>query len=291
MHKDKETKNQGQLPLLIHKTKYLIDPETAELLKKGIVPEPLLKQITQTQGDEFCFEFRRKIRLIKRICDQIDAGEQPDSIRPLVESGEVPADILYKICHHKLLGKSERLLKAGLLTSDIVEVVRKHLLTKEIIPALSHAFLMDMARYLYEHKEINLATLKGAENGTIDPVYIQIIRRHYRHMTHMEEIQDKHSAFKTDGVTEPAAEDKGLDSRLLQESNLSALKEAMYWLSAEETHLICRIYMDEIPITRIALEYGVAESTIRYRRDRILKKLRFIFENVLHCEKVNLFES
>lgn len=284
-----ETKHDEAMPILVHKTKYLIDSETASQLKNGIIPQSLQNRITQTQGKEFCFEFCRQRRLMKRICDQIDAGVQPESIRTLIESGNVPADILYKLYHHKLLGKAEKLRKENLLTDDIVETIREKVLTEEIVEPLSHAYLVEMAKYLYEHHEINMETFRGIKSRTIDPVYIQIIRRHYRHMTHMEELQEKHSVPKVEGMPEPAAEDEGLESGLVQEANLTALKEALRWLNNEDATLIYRIYMDEIPLTKLASEYGVVESTIRYRRDRILAKLRFIFENVLHFPKDSFF--
>lgn len=289
MQKDNQSMYQESYPLLIHKTRYLIDSETAGLLKEGIIPEQLKKRITQTQGSEFCFEFCRQRRLMKRICDQIDAGSQPESIRTLVESGNVPAEILYKLYHHKLLGKAEKLLKANLLSKDVVETIRTHVLTEEIINPLSRAFLMEMARYLYEHHEINHETLHGIENGTIDPIYIQIIRRHYRHMTHLEELQGKHAITKLDGMPEPSAEDPHLDSALTRQEHLSALKEALLWLNETDADLIRRIYFEETPITKIAKDYGVVESTIRYRRDRILEKLRLIFEEVLHYPKESIF--
>ena len=76
---------------------YSIDTATAISLKDGIIPLELQERIREKQGDDVCFEFCRQRRLMKKVCDQIDAGELPETLRPLIESASVPAEILYKL--------------------------------------------------------------------------------------------------------------------------------------------------------------------------------------------------
>ena len=52
---------------------YPIDSETAKRLREGDIPSELKSRITAEQGSEFCFDFCRQRRLMKRILDQIDS--------------------------------------------------------------------------------------------------------------------------------------------------------------------------------------------------------------------------
>ena len=67
--------------ITIDGTAYSIDAATASALKEGVIPTALQEQIKHQQGDDVCFEFCRQRRLMKKICDQIDAGELPETIR------------------------------------------------------------------------------------------------------------------------------------------------------------------------------------------------------------------
>ena len=183
----------------VGKKEYLIDSETAKQLKEGEIPSELKSRITTQQGSEFCFDFCRQRRLMKRILDQIEEKKQPDHLRPLIESGDVPSEILYKLYHHNLIAKAEKLHQNNLISEKILDTVQKKLLTSEILHPLSYAFSVDTALYLYSKHEISQEILQGVKDGVIDPMFIRIIRRHYRYMTHLEEQQDKHSIHALDG--------------------------------------------------------------------------------------------
>lgn len=115
-------------------TYYDIDSGTKEKLREGIVPAALKEKITIDQGNDACYDFCRQQRLIRQAREQIESGQLPVELSDLIESGEVPADILYKLTQHKLVGKAEKLYKAGLLTEDTLKIVREKLITAEILP-------------------------------------------------------------------------------------------------------------------------------------------------------------
>ena len=117
-------------------TYYDIDPGTKEKLREGIVPSALKEKITSDQGSDACYDFCRQQRLIRQAREQIENGQLPAELSDLIESGEVPADILYKLTQHKLVGEAEKLYKAGLLTEETLNTVRKKYLSKEILPEL-----------------------------------------------------------------------------------------------------------------------------------------------------------
>lgn len=41
------------------------------------------------------------------------------------------------------------------------------------------------------------------------------------------------------------------------------------------------IYYEHLPLTNIARQYHVTEGTVRYRRNQLLKRLRFILEDCM----------
>lgn len=270
---------------------YPIDTATADALKNGIIPDELKEQITVNQGDDICFEFCRQRRLMKKVCDQIDAGELPATLRPLIESASVPAEILYKLYHKKLQAKADRLNKKDLLSDEVLAVISKDILTAEIIEPLEHAIFVDMANYLYEHKEITHDILTGVEQGDIDIKYIKVIRRYYRQMLSLAEVERNHLASKDgldferietlDEMTDGFEIEKGI----VQELNRSYLKEALAWLPPAESKLITQIYFDRIPMTELANQYGVTEGTIRYRRTQTLAKLKIILVDVMKLSR------
>jgi len=277
--------------ITIDGTSYPITSDIASALKEGIIPIELQEQIRHQQGDDVCFDFCRQRRLMKKVCDQIDAGELPEALRPLVESASVPAEILYKLYHKKLQAKADRLHKEHLITDEVLAVISKDILTAEIIAPLEHAFYVDIARYLYEHHEISREILEGVKQGDIDIKYIKVIRRYYRQMLSLSEVEQNHLASKEgldlerletlDAMTDGTEMDKGL----LQELNRTYLKEAMAWLPPEDARLIQRIYFERTPMTEIAEQLGVTEGTIRYHRTRILSKLKIILEDVMKLSR------
>ncbi len=277
--------------ITIDGTAYSIDAATASALKKGVIPTALQEQIKQQQGDDVCFEFCRQRRLMKKICDQIDAGELPETIRSLIESTSVPAEILYKLYHKKLHAKADRLHKDHLITDEVLAVISKDILTAEIIAPLEHAFFVDIARYLYEHHEISREILEGVKQRSIDIKYIKVIRRYYRQMLSLSEVEQNHLASR-DGVDlerletlDAFTDGTEMEKGLVQELNQSYLKEAMAWLPPEDAKLIHQIYFDRIPLTEIAKQIGVTEGTIRYHRTRILSKLKLILEDVMKLSR------
>ena len=268
---------------------YPIDSETAKRLREGEIPSELKSRITAEQGSEFCFDFCRQRRLMKRILDQIEDKKQPGHLRPLIESGAVPSEILYKLYHHHLIAKAEKMYQGKLISDKVMDTVREKLLTEEILKPLSYAFSVDTALYLYSQNEISQDILQGVKDGSVDPMFIRIIRRHYRYMTHQEEQQDKHSIHALDKEGNPINDlgeqledsshtyDFDMDSFFARE----LLTEAMEWLTENEKELLRLIYYEHLPLTNIARQYHVTEGTIRYRRDQLLKRLRFILEDCM----------
>lgn len=268
---------------------YPIDSETAKRLREGEIPSELKSRITAEQGSEFCFDFCRQRRLMKRILDQIEEKTQPGHLRPLIESGVVPSEILYKLYHHHLIAKAEKMYQGKLISDKVMDTVREKLLTEEILKPLSYAFSVDTALYLYSQNEISQDILQGVKDGSVDPMFIRIIRRHYRYMTHQEEQQDKHSIHALDKEGNPVNDlgeqledsshtyDFDMDSFFARE----LLTEAMEWLTENEKELLRLIYYEHLPLTNIARQYHVTEGTIRYRRDQLLKRLRFILEDCM----------
>ena len=268
---------------------YPIDSETAKRLREGDIPSELKSRITAEQGSEFCFDFCRQRRLMKRILDQIEDKKQPGHLRPLIESGAVPSEILYKLYHHHLIAKAEKMYQGKLISDKVMDTVREKLLTEEILKPLSYAFSVDTALYLYSQNEISHSILQSVKDGSIDPMFIRIIRRHYRYMTHQEEQQDKHSIHALDKEGNPINDlgeqledsshtyDFDMDSFFARE----LLTEAMEWLTENEKELLRLIYYEHLPLTNIARQYHVTEGTIRYRRDQLLKRLRFILEDCM----------
>lgn len=268
---------------------YPIDSETAKRLREGDIPSELKSRITAEQGSEFCFDFCRQRRLMKRILDQIEDKKQPGHLRPLIESGAVPSEILYKLYHHHLIAKAEKMYQGKLISDKVMDTVREKLLTEEILKPLSYAFSVDTALYLYSQNEISQDILQGVKDGSVDPMFIRIIRRHYRYMTHQEEQQDKHSIHALDKEGNPVNDlgeqledsshtyDFDMDSFFARE----LLTEAMEWLTENEKELLRLIYYEHLPLTNIARQYHITEGTIRYRRDQLLKRLRFILEDCM----------
>lgn len=268
---------------------YPIDSETAKRLREGDIPSELKSRITAEQGSEFCFDFCRQRRLMKRILDQIEEKKQPGHLRPLIESGAVPSEILYKLYHHHLIAKAEKMYQGKLISDKVMDTVREKLLTEEILKPLSYAFTVDTALYLYSRNEISQDILQGVKDGSVDPMFIRIIRRHYRYMTHQEEQQDKHSIHALDKEGNPVNDlgEQLEDSSHTYDFDMNTffvrelLAEAMEWLTEKEKELLRMIYYEHLPLTNIARQYHVTEGTVRYRRDQLLKRLRFILEDCM----------
>ena len=280
-----------QEKIIVDGMEYLIDQETAAALQQGLIPQPLQEQIKENQGDDICFEFCRQRRLMKKVCDEIDAGKLPAGIRPLVESGTVPAEILFKLYHQKLKSKADRLHKKRLISDDVLQTITTDLLTAEIIAPLEHAIFVDTAMYLYDHQEITRDILDGVRDGTIDIKYIKVIRRYYRQMLSLAEVEQNHRISNDEidlerlEVLADTSEGLELERGMMQKLNESYLQEALAWLPPAESQLITQIYFDRIPMTEIAGQLGVTEGTIRYRRTQILSKLKVILVDVMKLSR------
>ena len=61
--------------------------------------------------------------------------------------------------------------------------------------------------------------------------------------------------------------------------------------TSTERNLIRKIYVDQIHLRPLAAVMGVTEGTIRYRRDKILRKLRYILENDMNIHSDFFFEN
>lgn len=277
--------------IIVDGMEYLIDQETVAALQQGLIPQPLQEQIRGKQGDDICFEFCRQRRLMKKVCDEIDAGNLPAGIRPLVESGTVPAEILFKLYHRQLQSKADRLYKKKLISDEVLQTITNDLLTAEIIAPLEHAIFVDMAMYLYDHQEITHDILDGVRDGTIDIKYIKVIRRYYRQMLSLAEVEQNHRVSNDEidlerlEVLTDTSDGLELERGMMQKLNHSYLQEALAWLPPAESQLITQIYFDSIPMTEIAAQLGVTEGTIRYRRTQILSKLKVILVDVMKLSR------
>lgn len=277
--------------IIVDGVEYPIDQGTAAALQQGLIPQSLREQIREKQGDDICFEFCRQRRLMKKVCDEINAGNLPAGIRPLVESGTVPAEILFKLYHRKLQSKADRLYKKNLITDEVLQTITTDLLTAEIIAPLEHAIFVDMAMYLYEHQEITRDILDGVRDGTIDIKYIKVIRRYYRQMLSLAEVEQNHRVSNDEidlerlEVLADTSDGLELERGMMQKLNESYLQEALAWLPPAESLLITQIYFDRIPMTEIAAQLGVTEGTVRYRRTQILSKLKVILVDVMKLSR------
>ncbi|MCD7751054.1 MAG: hypothetical protein LUI10_04850 [Lachnospiraceae bacterium] len=124
---------------------YGIDPDTLTTLLSGKVPATLGKQIWDSQGKETLNEFTRQIHLIGRAREMIQAGTLPAALRPLIESGAVPAEILYKLCEKSLPAKVQKLFRYGLISEGLLQRITQGELPADTIPDLSRAFLLETA--------------------------------------------------------------------------------------------------------------------------------------------------
>ena len=292
---DTKEKSAPAQVLVIDGQEYVIDENTANKLKDGVIPPDLQAEITARQGDDVRFEFCRQRRLMKKICDKIDAGFLPESIRALVESGAVPAEILYRLDKGKLFGKAEQLYAKHLLSAEVVETIKREVLTAEIIKPLEQAIFADTATYLWEHHEITGDILSGVLQGGIDIRYIKVIRRYSRQILNASEVERRHLVSIPDLDYENLESLNNLEdsvdigSGLVQEMYRRYLEEALSWLPSRDARLIEAIYFDCIPMTKIAEMCGVTEGTIRYHRNRIIAKLKIILEDVMHLSRDILF--
>ncbi|MGN8963135.1 sigma-70 family RNA polymerase sigma factor [Bariatricus sp. HCP28S3_D3] len=290
--------NTTTISLLIEGMRYSIDQDTIIQLQNGTIPLSLQEEIIKRQGKDTCFDFCRQRRLIKRICDQIQEGKQPSDILSLIKSGSVSSEILFQIYHHKLIGKTEKLYSKNLISEDVLTTVKKHLITPEVLPQLDKAILIETAQYLYKKNEISRELLNGTVNGSVQPKFIRTIRRYYRQLQNSIEIEQKHTycAYLNDDQYLPTAvyvscPDSQIDKNLLAETTRKYLRKALAHLTADERSLIRRLYIDQIHLRPLAASIGVSEGTIRYRRDKILKKLRNILEKDMHVHSDFFFEQ
>lgn len=292
---DTNEKSASAQVLVIDGQEYVIDKDTANKLKAGEIPPALQAEITARQGDDIRFEFCRQRRLMKKICDKIDVGLLPESIRTLVESGAVPPEILYRLDKGKLLGKAEQLHAKHFLSSEVLETIRRDVLTAEIIKPLEQAIFADTAMYLWEHHEITGDILSDVLQGGIDIRYIKVIRRYSRQILNASEVERRHLLSIPDLNYENLESLNHLEdcfdigSGLVQEMYRRYLEEALSWLPSGDARLIEAIYFDCIPMTKIAEMYGVTEGTIRYHRNRIIARLKIILEDVMHLSRDILF--
>lgn len=290
--------NTTTISLLIEGIPYNIDQDTNIQLQNGMIRRSLQEEIIDRQGKDTCFDFCRQRRLMKQICDQIQEGKQPSDILPLIKSGLVSSEILFKIYHHKLIGKTEKLYSKNLISEDILTTVKKHLITPEVLPQLDKAILIETAQYLYKQKEISRELLNGTVDGSVQSKFIRTIRRYYRQLQNSIEIEQKHTycTYLNDDQYLPTAvyvscPDSQIEKKMLAETTRNYLRKALAHLTADERSLIRRIYIDQIHLRPLAASIGVSEGTIRYRRDKILRKLRYILENDMNIHSDFFFEN
>lgn len=278
-------------------TLFSVTKETLDALESGIITEELNHKLRKQKGEEYTYDYTRQIRLQKKVMDQITEGMLPEHLLPLVRTGKVPTEILQPLQAQKLIPKAEYLCKKNYISERDFHLIQSCTLTEALIPLLSRALLLDVADYLYSQNEISKQVLDGFHNGSISLNFVKVIRRHYRKMQYGQEISEKfHISYPStqDDFNTPFYENLGdpnntIEGILARQQITKVLDEAMSWLSFDEQELISDIYETNIKIKVLAQKYNVDERTIRYRRDAILKKLRFILETLMHVDYESLY--
>lgn len=262
-------------------------------LMEGAVPATLSHRIQKTYGEEVAMDFAHKVHLIRQIQNQIEAGDLPRHLLPLVTSGLPSTEVLQNLSAHKLPRKAAQLYRRKLISKEEMDVIQSQLITEEILPALSRALLLYIAEYLYQHNEITRDILNGFYDGSIDLFFVPILQKQYRKMKYVEEVPKKYyllppttqEDFDESYLNNLPSQDAPLEELMIRQQNSEKLHEALTWLSPGEQKLIEDIYEKNIPISQIASAQGVQDRSIRWRRDQILKKLRWILETFHHIHR------
>ncbi|MCD7751053.1 MAG: hypothetical protein LUI10_04845 [Lachnospiraceae bacterium] len=120
----------------------------------------------------------------------------------------------------------------------------------------------------------------------MDPYYIRVIRSLYRQMLYSEEqaalftsgggadIDDKDAPAWIETMAATTETQPNADARIEQ------LNEALTWLPAEEAAVIRGLFYEHLTIETIAQQTGIASSTLRYRRDNALDRLKWLMEHL-----------
>ncbi len=265
---------------------YGIDPNTLPTLLSGKVPATLGKQIWNSQGKETLNEFSRQVHMIGRAREMMQTGALSAALRPLIESGAVPAEILYKLCEQNMPAKAQKLLRHGLISEELMQRITKGELPADALPELSRAFLLETARHLCIAGEISDEILDAVQSGNIDPYYIRVIRSHYRQMLHSEEraaLFTSGGGADIDDCNAPAwVETMAAKTGTLPhtDARIEQLNEALTWLPVEEAAVIHSLFYEHLTIETIAQQTGIPSSTVRYRRDNALDRLKWLMESL-----------
>lgn len=265
---------------------YVIGPDTLTTLLSGKVPATLEKHIWVSQGEETLNEFTRQVHMIGRAREMMQTGALPAALRPLIESGAVPAEILYKLCEKSLPAKAQKLFHHGLIPEELLQRITQGELPADTLPELSRAFLLETAHHLCASGEISDEILDAVQSGDVDPYYIRVIRSLYRQMLYSEEQAALFTSGGGAGINDGSApvwiETMAAKTDTLPntDARIEQLNEALTWLPAEEVDVIRSLFYEQLTIETIAQQTGIASSTLRYRRDNALDRLKWLMESL-----------
>ncbi len=267
--------------IFVDGTCYELDAVTAALLKNGIVAPDLYQKIMENHGEDVCYDFCRQRSLMKKANDMISAGELSEELKPLIDSGDVPAPILYRLCQKTLLEKAKSLWEKHLLSESAYEEMCSKILTRNVLPALSNAFLMESALLLHSKDEIDDSILQGLQDGTIERKYLLVILRDERHSRYqvlkaqghsIQDVLDDHGCvYRLDNLSDKRMEPEAV---FVHKQAQSYLQEALDKLDRDDYKLICYLYDDRLSLRAAAKRMKISDRTARRWKKRILASLR-----------------
>ena len=74
------------------------------------------------------------------------------------------------------------------------------------------------------------------------------------------------------------SKNRSLENEVIRKKVYACLHRAMKELSSEETHLLTKVYIEDMSISRYAEECREPRTTVQYRHKKILSKLRDALE-------------
>ena len=82
---------------------------------------------------------------------------------------------------------------------------------------------------------------------------------------------------KEENILDLIPSETNIEEEVCKKIMIEQLYEALQQLEDDEQDLIQMIFFDRVPLTQIAHSSGIAEGTVRYRKNQILDKLRKYF--------------
>jgi len=141
----------------------------------------------------------------------------------------------------------------------------------------------------------NVIMIDGNTVEVGEEVYLAYSQMHRREL-YLEQLQEAASPISLEKLAEnnvpvdlymsrhsPSSESIVITKEASEEQKilLSKLPEAIEQLKEDEQELIRALFFDGVPAREYARMQGVSDMAVRKRRDRILAKLKNIFENLV----------